>query len=203
VCAEIVRQLAKADPRRVVREMTSLTVRGLRPAAELGADRPHGDRLRYMAGCRCFQCRRANSDYERQRKAARLAGDWNGLVPANRSRAHLMSLSRVGVGKRAVAAASDVCMTVLQDIRTGKKTQIRARTERRILAVTAAMASDSALVKPGRTFQLIDRLRDEGFTKTELARRLGYANEALQFNPHRMTARNVARVESLYRRLTT
>lgn len=114
--------------------MTALADRGLRPAAELAADKPHGTRLRYIGGCKCFQCRRANSDYERDRKAARLAGDWNGFVPADRARAHLMSLSRSGVGKRAVQAASDVCMTVLQDIRTGKKAQIRARTERRILA---------------------------------------------------------------------
>lgn len=183
--------------------MNTLTSRGLRPAAELAADKPHGSRLRYIAGCKCFHCRRANSDYERTRKAARLAGDWNGFVPADKARAHLMILSRRGVGKRAVQAASDVCMTVLQDIRTGKKAQIRARTERRILAVTADMASDRALVKPGRTFRLIDQLREEGFSKAELARRLGYRNGALQFTKHRMTARNVARVERLHRSLTT
>lgn len=183
--------------------MTALAERGLRPAAELAADKPHGTRLRYIAGCKCFHCRRANSDYERERKAARLAGDWNGFVPADKARAHLMSLSRRGVGKRAVAAASDVCMTVIQDIRTGRKAQIRARTERRILAVTPAMASDRALVKPGRTFKLIEQLCEEGFTKAELARRLGYRNEALQFRKDRMTARNVARVERLHRSLTT
>lgn len=183
--------------------MTALAARGLKPVAELAADRPHGTRLRYIAGCKCFRCRRANSDYERERKAARLAGDWNGFVPADKARAHLMSLSRRGVGKRAVQAASDVCMTVLTDIRTGKKAQIRARTERRILAVTPAMASDRAYVKPGRTHQLIARLVDEGFSKAELARRLGYRKAALQFRPNRMTARNVARVESLYRSLTT
>lgn len=183
--------------------MNALEARGLRPAAELAADKPHGTRLRYVAGCKCFHCRRANSDYERQRKAARLAGDWNGLVPADKARAHMASLSRRGVGRRAVSAASDVCPTVLQDIRTGRKTRIRARTERKILAVTAAMVSDGALVKPGRTFALIDQLLEEGFTKTELAKRLGYRNGALQLKRHRMTARNVARVERLHRSLTT
>ncbi len=34
------------------------TARGLRPVAELGADRPHGTRLRYFAGCKCFHRRR-------------------------------------------------------------------------------------------------------------------------------------------------
>lgn len=183
--------------------MSPLAERGLRPPAELAADKPHGTRLRYVGGCRCFRCRRANSDYERERKAARAAGDWNGLVSAERAREHLRSLSKRGVGKRAVAAASDVCMTVLQDIRTGRKAQIRARTERKILAVTRDMASDRALVAPGRTFRLIDQLLEEGFTKAELARRLGYRNGALQFRRHRMTARNVARIERLHRSLTT
>jgi hypothetical protein len=183
--------------------MSELSSRGLRPVAELGAERPHGTRLRYISGCKCFHCRRANSDYERERKAARENGDWNGIVPADQARDHLKSLSRAGVGKRAVAASSDICMTVLQDIRTGKKRQIRARTARKILAVTPAMVSDGALVKPGRTFRLIDELLEEGFSKAELARRLGYRNQALQFSRRRMTARNVARIERLYRSLTT
>lgn len=183
--------------------MTSLACRGLRPVSELGADRPHGNRLRYLAGCKCFACRRSNSDYERQRKVARLAGDWNGIVSATRARSHLMALSRRGVGKRAVGAAADVAMTVLTDIRTGKKPRIRARTERKILAVTPDMLSDRALVKASGALRLIEQLRDEGFTKAELARRLGYANAALQFRHGRMTARNVQRITTLHQRLTT
>jgi hypothetical protein len=183
--------------------MTALASRGLRPVTELGAERPHGTRLRYLAGCKCFECRRSNSDYERERAKARAAGDWNGFVSADRARAHLMSLSRRGVGKRAVQSASDVALSVLTEIRTGRKQRIRARTERKILAVTPALASDRALVKPGRTAKLIERLVDEGYTKAELARRLGYSTPALQFRPDRMTARNVARVEALYARLTT
>jgi hypothetical protein len=183
--------------------MSGLPARGLKPPAELGADRPHGDRLRYLAGCKCFHCRRANSDYERSRKAARAGGDWNGMVSASNAREHLMALSRQGVGKRAVASASDVGLSTLSDIRTGRKTRIRARTERKILTVTAAMASDRSLVSPGRTFRLIKELVDEGFTKAELARQLGYRKEALQFRRHRMTAKNVQRVEALHRRLTT
>jgi hypothetical protein len=179
-----------------------LAHRGLRPIEELGADRPHGMRLRYLAGCRCKLCRRANANYERNRAAARQAGDWNGLVDAAPARAHLMSLSRAGVGKRAVAAAADVAITVLTDVRTGAKTRIRARTSRKILAVTPAMASDQALVKAGRSHRLIAALVEEGYSKAELARRLGYARPALQFKRARMTARNVARVEALHRRLT-
>jgi hypothetical protein len=175
---------------------------GLRPVADLAADRPHGDRLRYLAGCRCFHCRRANSDYERERKAARLAGDWNGLIPAERARAHLLALSRAGVGKRAVAAASDVAVSVVSAVRSGRKARIRARTERRLLAVTTAMVSDGALIKSGRALRLLEELTAEGFSKAELARRLGYATPALQFNRPRIRARSLARIQALRSKLT-
>lgn len=163
----------------------------------------HGRRARYVAGCRCDLCRTANRNYARRRLHERRAGDWNGLVDAGAARAHLVKLSRQGVGRRAVAAATDVALRVISDVRSGRKARIRARTERKILAVTPACASDGAYVKAGRTQRLIDLLLDEGYTKAELARRMGYATPALQFRPHRMTARNVARVEALYRRLTT
>ena len=184
-----------------MREAVSPLPRGLRPAFELAEGRPHGHRLRYMAGCRCFQCRRANSDYERQRQKDRAAGDWNGIVPAAAARAHILKLSRLGIGRRAIRSASDVADTVLQQIRNGKRTQIRARTERKILAVTKSCASDHALVPATRTWRQIGALLEEGFTKRELARRLGYASPALQFRRDFITVRNAARVDALYRRL--
>lgn len=180
-----------------------LQSRGLRPAEELAADRPCGDRLRYVGGCRCDACRAANTAYERERAKARAAGDWNGLVPADRARAHMRKLSRQGVGRRAIAAASDVGDTVLSAIRNGKKRQIRARTERAILAVTKASASDHALVSAGRTWQLISELLAEGYTEERLAMELGYKNRYLQFGKERVTVRNAYDVEQLHRRLTT
>jgi len=183
-------------------QVTDLRARGLRPVAELAVGRPHGDRLRYLAGCRCRDCRRANSAYESMRQRARRNGDWNGIVPAANARAHLLKLSRLGVGRRAVAAATDVADSILSQVRTKKKLRIRARTARRIIAVTPAMASDHAFVTATRTWVLIGRLLEEGYTKTYLARQLGYAR-ALQFNKTRVLVRNAARVERLYRKLTT
>ncbi len=52
----------------------------MRPADLPPADRyAHGTRARYVSGCRCDDCRRANRLYERARYAARAGGDWNGL----------------------------------------------------------------------------------------------------------------------------
>lgn len=74
------------DPKlhEAVATSVSLAARGLKPIAQLAANRDHGDRVRYLAGCRCTDCRRANSAYESARQKARAAGDWNGFVLATR-----------------------------------------------------------------------------------------------------------------------
>ena len=174
----------------------------LRSPAELAAEKPHGVRLRYMAGCRCDACRKANSAYENERQKARRAGDWNGIVCAKAARDHMLALSRQGVGRRTVQACTDIADTVLQDIRTGRKTRIRARTERLILGVSKEQAADRALVPAGRFHQRIRLLLEEGYTEAYLAKRLGYANRYLQFNERRITVRNAARIERLYKELT-
>ncbi len=180
----------------------NISERGLRPHAELYAGKPHGQRLRYMAGCRCFQCRRANSQYEADRKIARAAGDWNGIVPAVAARNHLRKLSRLGVGRRAVQAATDIGDTILQEIKTGRRLHIRARTARKILAVTAAAISDRALVPAGPLWTAIDALVALGYPKRFLAHQLGYA-AAIQFNRVTVTAKNEQRVLKLHARLIT
>lgn len=176
-----------------------------RPQFALAEGRPHGDRVRYLGGCRCAECRRANTEYEKQRYAARKAGDWNGIVDAAAARAHLVKLSRLGVGKRAVYAATDIAMTVLEDVRTGKKRRIRARTERKILAVTKACASDHALVPARRTWRLLEQLLEEGYTRTRIATELGSKarKPALQVARDFVLARTAHRIEVLHRRLTT
>lgn len=178
------------------------TIASLKPHRALAADKPHGVRLRYMAGCRCDACRKANSQYENERQQARRRGDWNGIVPADRARAHLQALSRQGVGRRAVQACTDVADTVLSAIRSGEKKRIRARTERLILQVTRDQAADHALISGRRTRYLIQLLLDEDYTEEFLAQRLGYTTGRLQFTD-RITVRNAARVERLYQELTT
>lgn len=179
----------------------ALAARGLKRIADLAEGRPCGDRLRYMAGCRCAECRRANTEYEKARYKARKAGDWNGLVSAEPARAHLAELSRLGVGRRAVQAAADLSGSVLLAIIHGHKTQIRMRTERAILAVTTACASDHALIDAGPTWLLIDELLHLGYSKAFLAGQLGYANPALQFNRQQVTVRNAYEVQRLHERL--
>jgi len=160
-----------------------------------------------MAGCKCFHCRRANSDYERERKKARAAGDWNGIIDAGPTRNHLRKLSRAGIGRRQVQALCGVGDTVLQEIKTGKKRRIRARTERRVLAITDidANKTGSTLVDARESWRLLDDLLSEGFTKTELARELGSNGNPpiLQLKHNRITATNRLKVFSLWRKYMT
>ncbi len=71
---------------------SAIEARGLRPIGELARNRPHGDRLRYMAGCRCPACRGANP-----------------IVPADAARAHIHPL-----GARRARHIGEHCLAVLR-----------------------------------------------------------------------------------------
>ena len=180
----------------------SLAARGLKPVTELGVRRPHGDRLRYLAGCKCQDCRRANTRYESERARARKNGDWNGFVSADRARRHMLKLSRQGIGRRAVSIAADVSTGMICAIRSKKQKRIRARNERRILAVKKSDACDHSFVPARRTWKLISMLQTEGYKTKDLARQLGYAGRTIQFKKTRVLVLTAFRVERLYRRLT-
>ena len=171
----------------------------LRSAADLSLDKPHGTRLKYMGGCKCMLCRAANSRYETERAVARKNGDWNGIVDARAARRHILKLSKAGVGYKSVADAASVAHTVVAEIRAGRRLRIRQRTEHSILAVTKTAYAGGALIDADPTWKKIDTLLDEGFTKSELARRLGSKTPAIQFSHFEVTAKTAARVDRFYR----
>lgn len=107
----------------------------------------HGTRAKYSTGCRCVPCRAANSRYESERLRARADGDHNPLVSATAAQAHLVTLSQAGIGRRRVQQLCGVTDTVLHEVKTGRKLQIRARTERLILGV----GLDGTFTPPAKT----------------------------------------------------
>lgn len=183
--------------------MTDVAARGLKPASVLALAHPHGTRIKYVGGCRCADCRAANSRYECERSRLRKHGDSNGIVSAATARAHILSLRAQGVGRRSIGAASDVSNAVLTDIIAQRKTQIRACTERKILAVTRDMAGDHALVAAAPTHRLIRELLAEGYTEAQLAARLGMKTPRLQLGRRRVLVKTAYLIELLHRRLTT
>lgn len=162
----------------------------------------HGDRNRYLGGCRCGDCRAANAAYQRESRRRRAGGEWNGYVPADRARQHLRQLQAQGVGRRAVADAADVSRTTIAAVRDGRQLHLRAAAERRILQVTHAQASDCALVDGTETWRLIHALVEEGYTRKFIAERLGYRGHAIPLMRGRVTVRNAQRVRDLHDRLT-
>lgn len=176
--------------------------RGLR--IEVLKEKPHGTRARYVAAkCRCPDCRRANRDYYHQRKAARARGEAGHIVSAELARMHIKKLARAGVGYKMVADAARVARSIVAAIKNGTRTQARQSTVRRILRVTIDCRGDAALVSAASTWSRIEKLKEEGFTKRDMARALGYASPAIQFRRQRVTVRTRARVERLFEKLTT
>jgi hypothetical protein len=105
---------------------------------------------------------------------------------------------------RLAVAAPERCMDYhlqasIRRIRSGDRKHIRKSTQDKILAVTADAISDASVVPAASTWSQIEELLDEGFTKAELARRLGYATPALQLRKDRILARTAARVDRFYR----
>jgi hypothetical protein len=146
---------------------------------------PRRTKLRMSStGNLCAECRR------------RLV--WNGFVPAGRARAHLAALSRAGVGRRAVAQATDISESILHKIRHGLRNKIRARTERLILDVDVSVAADNARVDARPVWRMIARLiRVHGFTKAKISERIGQGGRALQLGKRRVTVRNAHRIAKL------
>lgn len=174
----------------------------MRPASLPAPERyPHGTRARYVAGCRCEPCAEENRAYARLRGKLCRGGEGNGLVPVVAVLAHLRKLSKAGVGRRRIAVLARVPPSTIGKIRKGARVSIRRATEARILAVGPEGAQGAALVPAGPTWKKIRRLLAEGFTKTDLAARLGSKGKtpALQLKGDRILARNAHAVSRLYR----
>lgn len=171
----------------------------MRPADLPPADSyPHGIRARYTSGCRCDECRAANAAYQRKRALAKVWHGPNGLVPVEAVRRHLLKLSRKGVGRRTVALVARVPQSMLSGILRGDRRLIRVYTERRILAVDESVRR-AGRVDAKRTWRLIGELLEEGFTRAEIARRMGYARPALQFRRGQVNAKTALKVEQFHR----
>jgi hypothetical protein len=165
----------------------------------LASKKPHGDRVRYMGGCRCVPCRAANSRYECRRAELRRCGLANGIVSARRTRQRLITLGRQGIGYKTVARAAGVSRTVVAKIRFGQRTQIRAMTEKRILDLGANLIPASRLEDARPAWRKIHWLIENGFTKAEIARRLGKTTPALQIRDDIITHRTAQAIDALWR----
>lgn len=172
----------------------------MRPVAQLAEAATHGQRIKYLGGCRCIDCRKANSLYSYEREVAVREGRGNPIVDASLARSHILALGQKGVGYKTVAEAAQVSMSIVAGIRSGRRHRARRQSVQRILAVDESVKADHALIPAKKTWALIGRLLDEGYTKRFLAGRL-CGGKALQLGKRQVTVRNAAKVQRLYRHL--
>jgi hypothetical protein len=139
-------------------------------AKDLGQRKPHGHKMRYMSGCRCSRCRRANSLYERKMAEDRRRFGPNDLVPVDRVRAFLLEMQKQGIGYKTVAKQVGVGKTGLgMLIWPGKETKnfIRRRTEAKVLSYVPTLDTlpKSNPVPAGETVDRICQLERWGYPR--------------------------------------
>jgi plasmid maintenance system antidote protein VapI len=126
-------------------------------------------------------------------------------VTARRVRQHIVALSFAGVGHRTVAELSGVDDRTISKIKNGRQKRITRKTEQAILAVNAGVVCDRAYVPAYNTHQRLYGLDRLGFTRIELARRLGITGKRphLNFGGFRakLTARKALTIEKLYNQI--
>jgi hypothetical protein len=170
----------------------------------LGLRHKHGTKMRYLAGCRCWRCRRGNAEYERKLNEARKLYGPNDLVSSARVLAHLLYLKTFGIGHKTIAKHARVAKTGLAEIIWSSKQHIRRRSEARILAIqpTLEILPRNVNIPVAKTMERIKQLIAWGYPKSLISQE-GLGNEAgaLQVNHSKSqntTVRTALAIRSFY-----
>jgi len=154
----------------------------------------HGTAHGYRLGCRCLPCAHARAVY-RQSDGHRAP-----RVDATPAREHLQRLAQRGIGLTQASRLSGIARPTLQAIRNGTRRSIAARLEEAIASIPAIPAM-GALTSGYPVRRMLAWFRLEGFTKADIARRLGLRTPHVQFVHRCCTYRTAARVRALYRKV--
>lgn len=168
---------------------------------ERGKGKPCGTRTKYVSGCRCSECRSANTRYATERNSQIVREKWDGFVDAELARLHLKALSRKGIGSRTVCEYTGIGRTTVTEIKMGRRKKARKSVIDAILAVNQSCFSGGTLLSAKSAWRDIDWLLSEGFTEAELSKRLGYKTRKLQFKKNRITGRNKVKIQRLVGKL--
>lgn len=164
----------------------------------------HGTKMRYLAGCRCWRCRRGNRDYERKLQRDRKLFGPNDLVSSARVLAHLRYLHTFGLGHKTVAKIAKVSKTSLSEIIWSGRQHVRRRSEARILAVQPSLDTlpRNVNVPAAETKERIEQLVKWGYPKGLISvDGLGNDAAALQVNRSKSsntTVRTAVNIKKFY-----
>lgn len=178
--------------------------------AEVSGSRAHGTRAKYVhEGCRCADCRKACSEYEK-RRVRRNAYGRNPWVDAEPVRRHVRSLMSSGVGTndgmswKRIAEAAGVEVSAVGRLLYGSSKQrqpskrIHKDTAEKLLAVKDRFLAPGALVSAHHTWRQIEELVSCGIPRYRIANAIGQKGPGLQLSRTRVTVRNADAVEELH-----
>jgi hypothetical protein len=172
--------------------------------------RAHGTHTRYVngpdendvegRGCHCTACRRAASDYERQRTQRTEPS----YVIAGPAREHIAWLATQGVGLKSVARITGIGHGTLSKLIYGDRTRqmppsrrIRPATAEKILAVTPAHAPAGTRIPAGPVHEQVARLVAAGVPKARIAERIGQTGPGLQLGKRMVTRAHADAIRSM------
>jgi hypothetical protein len=158
---------------------------------------PHGQNARYVSGCRCDLCRRANRT---QGAETRYPSNGHGhTVSTGRARRHILRLGEQGMGYLAVSMAAGVNKGIVWGIRQGQRLKARYGTVKAILDVDLGCARSGSRIPAGPAWAILDRMIADGYSRMQIARWLGSRakNPAIQIPRDFCTAESMARVRKV------
>lgn len=174
----------------------------MRSCPHTGHPHRHGTRAAYLADrCRCHRCRRANRRAEAERTRAIVMGRWEPFVDAQETCEHLQLLRKNGVGIDRIGDLSGVPRSTIRRLLApvdladrSHPRRIRPHIASRLLAIDChdILPAPRSLVDAAPTHQRIAELTYDGYSPTELARKLGRTNASLR----RTLARSVVTLQT-------
>lgn len=173
--------------------------------------REHGSHAKYaLERCRCDLCRQAQREYNRARVRAIARPDetWCPYIDAAPVREHIEWLASCGIGLKSLAKLAGVPHGTLSKLVYGDRARgmppsrrVRPFTAQKITAIMPYHAAGAQRVPAAPTWRLLNELIALGWSRAELARRLGHQGPGLQINKTRVLASTARQVERLHAHL--
>lgn len=123
-------------------------------------------------GCKEAPCRAAGAKWERERRAKRASGTWDGLVDVAASRAHLDALMGSGMPLKHIAKLTGMSLSHLSFIRCRRVSKVTSLTQQTILSVRLKPTRHGTVDATG-TRRRLQALARNGWWQNEIASRSG------------------------------
>lgn len=154
----------------------------------------HGQRSRYVAGCRCDDCRRANREYYRKRTMQKVAEECGApatMVDAEPVRLKLLALYEQGYTQREVCRLTGLSRSTLRSIvvahhRSGRPVaMVRRETKDAICAIKGRRCLSAAQrVDAEWMARQVKRYLERGLSVAQLSRAVGIDRQTLDRIAH-------------------